>query len=103
MHQITKQSANRKNVDKYPDLVQKQFVKEDARDIGIIFDGKLIDYIPHIGIIPIGIATPQDKKPRLYRHGTLQLTEQSKPINTLVDRQRTEPEIRYQYKHRNAK
>jgi hypothetical protein len=77
-------------------LVQKQFVKEDARDIGLLFDANLVDFIPHIGIVPIGIVTSDHTKPRLYRHGTLKLDADSQPINAIVLREETEAEIRYQ-------
>jgi hypothetical protein len=90
-----KDRANQRNMDRHPSAAITQLIKEDARDIGFILDANLADFIPHLGLIPLGISTPNHKKPRLYRHGTFQLSSDSQPINTIVDIKATEPEIRY--------
>ena len=91
---LYKKRGNQKNVDKLPELVKKQVVREDARDISFVFPAWAADFIPHVGLIPVGIATPKHKKPRMYRHGTLKLGPESQPVNTIVVPE-TEPEIRY--------
>jgi hypothetical protein len=91
-----KKEANHKSIIGHETLVQTQFVKEYARNIGLPFDANLVDFIPHVGIVPIGIVTSDHKKARLYRHGTLKLDANSQPINTIVLREETEAEIRYQ-------
>ena len=47
----------------YPDLVYKAFVKEDARDISMTVPAFLVDFTPHIWLIPLGIAVKEGKKP----------------------------------------
>jgi hypothetical protein len=88
--------ANHKSVQGHAKLVQKQFVKEDTWDIGLLFDTNVMDFIPNIGIVPIGIVTTDHKKHRLYCDGTLKLDDDSQPINTIVLCEETEAEIRYE-------
>ena len=88
-----KNLATLPNICKAPKLVGKQVVKEDSRNLSQLFDAQLVDFLPHTGIIPVGIATPKDKKPRLYWHGSCMLTESSQPINVIVNAKETEPDI----------
>jgi hypothetical protein len=93
-HQYAKR-GNQKNVAQHPDLVVKAVVKEDARDLSLVVDSQLAPFVPHLGLIALGIATPKHKKPRIYRHGSLALDEKTQPINIIVDIVLSEPEIRY--------
>jgi hypothetical protein len=93
--QLYKANATLKNISEHPELVRKQVVKEDSRDLTLTFDERIVDFIQHCGIIQVGIATPELKKPRLYRHGSKKLTDESLPINSIVDAKHTEPEIRF--------
>ena len=90
-----KNSATLPNIKKAPQLVKKQLLKEDSHDLSQLFDARLADFLPNTGIIPIGIATPEDKKPRLYRHCSHKITESSQPVNVIVNTKETEPEIRF--------
>jgi hypothetical protein len=76
--------GNLPNVTEHPELVAKGFGKEDARKITMFFPSSIADFIPHLGLIPLGIAVLPDKKPRMYRHGTYQVDEDSYPVNRLV-------------------
>jgi hypothetical protein len=89
-----RQRGNLSNVGEYPDLVAKQFNKEDAREITMFFPSSLADFIPNVGLIPLGINVIEGKKPRMYRHGTYQTDVDSYPINRLVTLD-TEPEITF--------
>jgi hypothetical protein len=86
--------SNLSNVAEFPDLVAKQFNKEDAREITMFFPRSLADFIPNVGLIPLGINIIEGKKPRMYRHGTYQADVNSYPINRLVTLD-TEPEITF--------
>jgi hypothetical protein len=88
-----KNLATLPNIKKAPELVGKQVVKEDSPDLSQLFDARLADFLPHTGIILIGIATPEDKNPHLYRHGSYMLTESSQPINVIVNAKQMEPKI----------
>ena len=90
-----KDSAMLPNIKKAPQLVEKQLLKEDSHDLSQLFDARLADFLPNTGIIPIGIATPEDKKPRLYRHCSYKIKESSQPVNVIVNTKETEPEIRF--------
>jgi hypothetical protein len=57
--------GNAKNLATYPKLVEKSFAKEDARDILLILPSFLVDFTPHIWLIPLGIVVIQNKKPRM--------------------------------------
>jgi hypothetical protein len=87
--------GNQKNVMQHPDLVVKAVVKEDARDLSLVLDSQLAKFVPHLGLIALGIATLKHRKPRIYRHSSLALDAQTQPINTIVDIMLSEPEIRY--------
>jgi hypothetical protein len=93
--ELYKDNANQRNIAQHPNLVKNQVIKEDAKDLSFAFDERFTDFMPHCGLIPVGIATPDNKKPRLYRHGSKMLSENSQPINTIVDAKATEPEIRF--------
>jgi hypothetical protein len=90
-----KDTATLPNIKKAPELVEKQLIKEDSRYLSQLIDARYADFFANTGIIPIGIATPEDKKPRLYRHGSYMVRETSQPINVIVNAKETEPEIRF--------
>jgi hypothetical protein len=89
-----RQKGNLPNVAEHPALVAKGFGKEDAREITMFFPSSLADFIPHLGLIPLGINVMPDRKPRMYRHGSYQVDGNSYPVNRLVDIT-TEPEITF--------
>ncbi len=64
-----KANATLKNIREHPELVKRQVIKEDSRDLTLTFDKKIVDFIQHCGIIQVGIATPELKKPSIYQHG----------------------------------
>jgi hypothetical protein len=39
---------------------------EDSRDLIQLFDAHLVDFLPNMGIIPIGIVMSEDKKSHVY-------------------------------------
>jgi hypothetical protein len=86
--------GNLANVQEQPLLVAKDCNKEDAREISFIFPASLTDFIPNIWLIPLGLALVEGKKPRLYRHATKQVHQDSFPVNRLVDLL-NEPEITF--------
>jgi hypothetical protein len=86
--------GNLSNVAEFPDLLDKQFNKEDAREITMFFPCSIADFIPNVGIIPLGINIIEGKKTRMYRHGTFQADVNSYPINRLVTLE-TEPGITF--------
>jgi hypothetical protein len=90
-----KQSGTLPTIWKALELVEKQLIKEDWRDLSQLFDSRYANFFANIGIIPIGIATPEDKKPRLYRHGSYMIHTNSQPVNVIVEAKETEPEIRF--------
>jgi hypothetical protein len=46
----------------HPDIVVKVVVKEDARDLSLVIDSQLENFVTHLGLIALGIATPKHKK-----------------------------------------
>ena len=52
----------------------------------------LVDFTPSIWLIPLGIAIKEGKKPRLYHLATLQVNEDSYPVNRIIDKA-VEPDI----------
>jgi len=76
----------------HPDLVYKAFVKEDARDISMTVPAFLVDFTPHIWLIPLGITVKEGKKPRLYHSATLGVDKDSYPVNRIVNKA-TKPDI----------
>jgi hypothetical protein len=84
--------GNSKNLAKYPDLVEKSFAKEDARDISLTVPSFLVDFTPHTWLIPLGITVIENKKPRMYRSATMRVDDDSYPVNRIVDKA-NEPEI----------
>jgi hypothetical protein len=59
--QLYKANATQKNIDQHPKLVHTQLVKEDAKDLSLIFDGKLVNFLIHCGIIPVGSHSRKEK------------------------------------------
>jgi hypothetical protein len=90
-----KNSVTLPNIRKAPELVGKQVVKEDTHNLSHLFDARLADFLPNTGNIPVGIATPEGKKPRWYWHGSYMGSESSQPINVIVNAKETEPKIRF--------
>jgi hypothetical protein len=86
--------GNLANVKDQPGLVAKDCNKEDAREISFVYPATLTDFIPHIWLIPLGLALVEGKKPRLYRHATKQIHQDSFPVNRLVNLL-NEPEITF--------
>jgi hypothetical protein len=91
---LYKEIVNQRSIGQHPGLVHNQVIMEDARDLSFSFNNQLTNVIPHCGLIPMGIATLDHKKPQLYQHGSKTLSKNSQPINTIMDAKATEPEIR---------
>ena len=69
--------------------------KEDKRDISLIFPKGLLPFIPDVWMIVMGIATPENKKPRIYRDCSKKADPKtSRPANSIV-KEETEPPITY--------
>ena len=60
-----RRSGNLHSIAEAPDLVMKQFVKESVRDISMLLPDYVANFIPNIGLIPLGIIIEEGKKPRL--------------------------------------
>jgi hypothetical protein len=86
--------SNLNHTNEFPELVAKQFNKEDAREITMFFPRSIADFVPNVGLIPLGINIIEGKKPRMYRHGTFQADVNSYPINQIVTMD-TEPEFTF--------
>jgi hypothetical protein len=89
-----RRSGNLRSIAEAPELVMKQFVKEAARDISMLLPAYIADFTQHIGLIPLGIVLEEHKKPRLYRHASKKLDNNSLPVNELVNAE-TEPDIHF--------
>lgn len=87
--------GNQKSLEKDPANVMKQLLKEDARDLSFLLPEWILDFVPHCGLLPAGLITAAQKKPRMYRHASKLATKDSQPINTLVLIKETEPEVRF--------
>jgi hypothetical protein len=87
-------NGNLKNIHDNLALVSKTIAKEDAREFSMIVPSFLVYFIPHLWIIPVGIVNKEHKKPRIYRHGTKQYSEDSFPANRLIDMS-TKPAITF--------
>jgi hypothetical protein len=60
----------------------------------MMFPASLVDFVPNLWLIPLGILILPGKKPCMYQHGTFMVDQDSYPINHLVKLD-MEPEITF--------
>ena len=64
------QAPNLKSANNRKELVAKAINKELVNHLSMAFDERLTSFIPHIGVIKLGVVEPKNerKKPRMFRH-----------------------------------
>jgi hypothetical protein len=50
----------------------------------MMFPASLVDFVPNLWLIQLGISIIPGKKPCIYRHGTFMADQDSYPINRLI-------------------
>jgi hypothetical protein len=87
--------GNSRTATQNPELVWKLMSKEDKRSISLLFPRTLLEFLPHLWMIVLGIAIIEGKKDRIYRDCSKKADNiTSRPANSIAKAE-NEPLITY--------